>query len=246
MNHTLDIVCTATKRPGILKKTLDSFKRKLFMGEQRLIINIDPIGIDKASRLKMVEMCCSYFKDVTYNLPDTPSFPKAFKWTWDQVKAPYTFLLEDDWELMVDININEMMLMLEDHPELALLRLPMFRSTTDNMKNWNKFFPWNGEYFACPHELRAEVGFCGHPSLIKSEFVKNTRDHIDVSINPEKQFHNVNSKIREEVLKWEYGVFGLPNQPAAIRDIGRRWMIKNNFRKKGNKAWFMEWNRCDS
>ena len=70
------------------------------------------------------------------------------------------------------------------------------------MKNWDKHFPWNGYrgYFECPDELRQGVGFCGHPSLIKMEYVKNCAPHIIPEVNPEKQFHGGNGELLDEVV----------------------------------------------
>jgi hypothetical protein len=45
----------------------------------------------------------------------------------------------------------------------------------------------------------------------------------------------------EEVARWRYGVYAKPNDPPAILDIGRKWMVENKLRKRGNKAWFTQW-----
>jgi hypothetical protein len=45
----------------------------------------------------------------------------------------------------------------------------------------------------------------------------------------------------KEIDKWRYGVFAEQNQPPVIRDIGRKWMIENGYRKAGNKAFFTQW-----
>jgi len=132
---------------------------------------------------------------------------------------------------------------LNDEKDLALLRLPQFKSTEDKMKNWDKFFPWNGKYFECPDELRKVVGFCGHPSLIKGEFIKKCAPLLNMELNPEKQFHGDNQPLVDEVMKWRYGVFSKPNHPAYIKDLGREWMLKNDLKKKGDKAWFTEWEK---
>jgi hypothetical protein len=47
----------------------------------------------------------------------------------------------------------------------------------------------------------------------------------------------------DEVLRWRYGVYAKPNQPNVIADLGRKWMVEHRLRKKGNKAWFLEWEK---
>jgi len=66
---------------------------------------------------------------------------------------------------------------------------------------------------------------------------------LSAESNPEKQFHHNNTKVVGEVLKWRYGVYGEPSLPPFIRDLGRRWMIDKGFKKQGNKAFFMTWEK---
>ncbi len=67
--------------------------------------------------------------------------------------------------------------------------------------------------------------------------------YIDTNLNPEKQFHHGPKEIMDEVLRWRYGVYAKPNQPNVIADLGRKWMVEHRLRKKGNKAWFLEWEK---
>jgi len=241
----LDVTITATKRHEILRRTLESFKKNLLKDtEIRIIINIDPVGPDKMF-IDCLDVCWATFPhtDVHYRTPNAPNFAAGFKWTWNEARTNFVLHLEDDWELLREIDLQDMINMLNRHKNLALLRLPQFKSTEKDMKNWNLFFPYNGEYFECPEELKMSVGFCGHPSLIKGEFVQNTALYIDTTKNPEKQFHRGPPEIIKEVVKWKYGVYSQPNMPPAIVDIGRKWSVETGWQKKGTKAWFMEWEK---
>lgn len=163
----IDITMTATRRPSIIETTLKSFRKNLLKQKQaRLIINIDPIG-ENCSSEDIIKIVSKYVDNVVLNIPLIPSFPAAFKWCWDQARAPFILNLEDDWELLEDIDIEKIFRILSMHKELALLRIPWFRADEKEMKNWNKFYPWNGEYFECPQDLRKTCGFAGHPSIIK-------------------------------------------------------------------------------
>lgn len=261
----LDITITATQRHEILRRTLESFKKNLFKDYpiRSININIDPVGPDK-DHSACLEVCLDIFANVdvkqiptnsyimpegsidtiiNYRAPEKPNFAEGFKWAWNEARTNFVFHLEDDWELLREIDLNEMINMLNKHEDLALLRLPQFRSTEKTMKNWNLFYPWSGEYFKCPLDLVTTAGFCGHPSLIKGEFVQNTAPYIDITKNPEKQFHHGPKEIMEEVAKWKFGVYSQPNMPAAIADIGRKWSVETGWQKKGPKAWFLEWEK---
>jgi len=241
----VDVTITATKRLDVLFKTLSSFMENLlWKTDCEAIVNIDPVG-DAHSAEKVLRVVELFLPVKQSREAIQPDFSEAFRYTWNMVDAPWVFHLEDDWELLQKVDIEEMAQILEEENDLALLRLPQFVSTKDKMKNWDKFFPWNGKYFECPDELRQGVGFCGHPSLIKGEFVKTAAPLIKRGSNPEKQFHHDNTELVEEVMKWRYGVFSKPNSPNYIKDLGREWMVKSGWKKEGSKAYFINWTKED-
>lgn len=242
----IDVTITATLRPEILMKTIDSFMfNMLGKHDCRCILNIDPVGW--SSSQKVYDVCRNYFPKVVVREAEVPNFGAAFKWCWEQVERPWVFHLEDDWELKREIDIHDMVKIILvcpsglDWSKLALLRLPQFHSGANEMKNWNKFFPWNGTYYECPD--KTGLGFCGHPSLIRAQFVRNTVKHLDENKNPEKQFHVKSGSLAEEIQKWDYGVYSKPGWSPVIQDLGRKWAVKNGWKKKGSKAYFLEWEK---
>ena len=240
----IDITMVATRRPELIQETLGTFSSFFFSSDCRLIINVDPVGKDIQS-FEIIDLCREYFQNITYRCPEESSFPKAFKWVWSQTDADFVFHLEDDWELLRFVDLGKMIEIMKNNQDLAILRLPWKPTDIDSAKNWRYFFPWNGDFFECPEKRKREVGFCGHPSLIRGKFVRNTVKHIDETRNPEKQFHHGPPEIMEEIDRWRYGVFAEQNQTPAIRDIGRKWMIENNYRKVGSKAFFTEWEKIN-
>lgn len=248
------ITTTATIRPEIFKQTIDSFFKNMFdnyrnTGHQlNLVLNIDPIGGLVGYITDFANIIYNRFDHVLFNTPMIPSFPKAFKKVWENIyeESNYVFNLEDDWELTQSINLLNLINIMENEKDLGILRLAAFHAGENEMKNWNKYFPYNGKYYECPEELKGGLGFCGHPSLIKAEFVRNTAKYLDKNRNPEKQFHSRGrTPIMEEVIKWRYGVYSIPGSDPLIKDIGREWMIKNNFKKQGTKAYFVKWEKED-
>jgi hypothetical protein len=238
----VDVCMTATKRPDIIERTLESFCRLLFKGRiSRLIINIDPVG-DNVDVENIISMARKYTLALTAHCPKNPSFSKAFKWCWDQVQGKHVFHLEDDWELLIPVDFSKMVSIMDRITNLAALRLPMWR-TADTSKNWSVFFPWNGEFFECPTAHVGSVGFCGHPSLLNGKFVRNVAPLLSPHRNPEKQIKWRNSLIGPIVQAYRFGVFAEQNSPPVVRDTGREWRAQKQWCKKGNREHFTEWER---
>lgn len=240
----IDITTTATLRPELLRVTLESFCRNLFkdVADCRLIINVDPVG-GNCTQFEVLEVARMFFRKVCYSIPKNAGFPEAFKWCWEQVEAPWVFNLEEDWELLHDVDLIKMITIMEETPHLCSLRLPASPAGNGSIKCWNLFFPWNGSFYECPIEKVMSVGFCGHPSLLRGEFVKRCAPHIDVRMNPEKQFHRGPRPIMTAVSEGRFGVHATAGDPPAIRDIGRKWMIQNGWMKEGNRAFFTQWKK---
>jgi hypothetical protein len=244
----VDITITATSRPEILRRTLQSFNTNMFRFHSSLIrnvfINVDPVGT--ADPKETIRVCSEVFdpKIVTAHVPSTPSFPKAFIWTWQQTlstDSACVFHLEDDWELLRPVDMQQLFLLLYLYPDLTSLKLSAFASATHVLKCWDKFCTWNGTFFEVPPNLRGLLGFCGHPTLLRKEFVRAVLPYLDDTKNPEKQIKGSHPQFGQYILSHRFGWYHGQDEPAAVKDIGRQWMIDNGFRKSGSKAWFTEW-----
>lgn len=243
---TFDITTTATLRPDLLKRTFNSHIEHLFgdhIKKANLIINIDKIGCKKRKERKKVQKIMEYisslpFKRVSMNVSDQPHFPSAICWCLSKIGEPLTFHLEEDWELTQKIDFEAMVREFENNETLAHLRLSAFNSTEKHqLKTWNKFCKWNGSWYEVPHNLKGTIGFCGHPSLNRTSFLRFFYGIMDKSKNPEKQIKGN----YPEILRSRFGVFQKQLAPASIKDIGRQWMITHGFKKEGSKAWFTNW-----
>lgn len=246
----IDITCTATLRPKLLKRTLESHIEHLFKDNVkncRLIINIDNAGSCNPNDDfgKVISVAKSFdFQHVSFNVSETPHFGKAFLRCMRQVRSELFFHLEEDWEMKFDIDFEKMISLFNKDPSLAHLRLSMFRSEEKTCKNWNKFLDWNGEYFEVKPEERGVIGWAGHPSMNRTSFMKAILPAIDAENNPEKQIkHKIHPLITKTIDKFKFGSFHPQNSLPAIEDIGRRWMVENGWVKAGNKAWFTQWEK---
>ncbi len=243
----IDITTTATLRSEILDRTLSSFKEKLFKKHDcRLIMNIDPVGPDTIQNVQDVAM--KYFNNIIFNVPDKPNFSRAFLWVFSQATSEYIFNLEDDWVLLREVDLSDMIRVMDLNPELATLRLS-YRISEERSKQWNLFFDYDAyrEIFLCPPEARVRAGFCGHPSLIRNSFIKNCLRYINPNKNPEKEFHVGGPfQLHHIVNQYDYAVYQKQHEGAYILDIGRKWLQETNWQKKGNKAFFNEWERKEN
>jgi len=244
----IQVTMTATRRPEIVKRTLESF-RNLMLGEEMrrmtIIINVDPVGHEIAS-VEVVNVAREYFRDVVSNCPEKPHFPTAFKWCWSKVTAPYIFNLEEDWELLTYVSVYKMIWLLSQDPDLMILRLP-FSPCYETNKSWGHYLNWNGLFYDVPEDKKGLLGFCGHPSLIRKAFVEKALSIIDGVGNPEKQ---LKWRPGHELMKYKYGVFGYPGMTAAVKDIGREWRVKNGWAKmdnngNDNNAFFTSWRKVN-
>lgn len=247
----IDITMTATKRPKILDLTLRSFRLNLFRPnlhiDYQLIINIDPIG-ELVPISYVHDLCAEYFPNPIIVTQPTAHFGRAFHRVWSLAdhrqsfdwRPDYVFHLEDDWECLRTVNLYDMIDCMS-FTGLAMLRLSTVGTEGNFMKQWGHVFFWNGKYYEIPSTDRAKLRVSGHPSLINPEFIHRVLPYIDPDKNPEKQLAEGHPHIGPIINEYRFGVYNTPGLPANIRDIGRDWMIKSNFNKLGNKAWFTEW-----
>jgi hypothetical protein len=246
------VTCTATLRPELLLETLVSHKENLFRNtttSAKFIINIDCVGSeDVDSKLGDILRIINSqgFAAVSYRVANEPHFPTAFRYVMTeacQLNTPLIFHLEEDWKLLMPINFLDMIGWFYTKRRLAHLRLSQFKGEVNTMKCWNKFIEWNGDWYGIDGTLRREIGWAGHPSLNRKRWMQKVLDYIDWDHNPEKQIkgRKFGHPMNELLDEWEFGVYHPRSAPPAVEDIGRAWMTKNGYIKKGNKAWFTNW-----
>jgi hypothetical protein len=239
----MDLAITATLRPEILEQTLQSFKDNLFgsYDSHQLVINIDPIGTGTIP--ETLGVCEKYFNGrKKINIPPKPCFPKAFKWVWKECETWLTMQTEDDWILTRPQSLEKMIAIMENNPNLAVLRFPRWAAGEETCRQWNKHFLWNGQFFECPKHLRPYVGYSGNPALIRSGFVKSLLPYIPKYMCPEKAISGGGARVRHIVSAWNYGVFAEPFDLVGVKDIGEAWRIEHGF-KKQDKVRFTTWTR---
>ena len=238
MNNKVTICTTATFRKDIVERTFHSFFEKMFfMNPPEVILNIDKIGIENETHEDIIYAVAKYFKISKCFIPKNPSFPRAFIQILSESETKYTFFLEDDWELIRNVDLAEMINIMDENPDLAVLRLPRWESSTF-CRQWNKReIPWNGSFFEIPDDLKGLLGFSGNPSLIRTSWLHNVLSFISPDRDPEKQIKGRNVPCFDG---YRFGIFQKQNEGVAIVDIGSQWRILNKL-KKDSKSRFVTW-----
>jgi len=242
----MDICTTATVRPEILDRTLRSFYHNLFSGTPcRLVLNIDPIGDTSAHTTEeVIEVGHKYFDNILVNCPEKPCFPYALKWTWEQAQGKFFFNLEDDWELLAPMSLEDMVKAMNLDRNLASLRFPKGGATeiycTQSRSPKEPKYKYNGLYYECPPDRRDKEGYFGSPSLIRTSWAKRLTKTIDNSRSPEKQLRALKKAGDKRVSNWKYGVWSRPGINRLIVDIGTSWRRSRRIRKNSYTN-FTEW-----
>jgi hypothetical protein len=240
-------VTTATLRPGLLRRTLESFRPFLEQGTWRLLLNIDPVGEPGVRPREILAIARDYFPKIELRQPARASFPAAWYWAVANLRAEYVFWLEDDWELLRPVELAKMVEIMDEEPDLATMRLPRW-DATDIYRQWNrrKLADWRDGYGEIPLDLRLHCGYSNNPSLTRREFLQPMLPHFSGPTDPEKQIAGFNPVLRHWVgYAWRYGVFQEPHTPAAVRDIGEQWRKQHNVGKGRNKVRFQTWEHHD-
>ena len=83
------------------------------------------------------------------------------------------------------------------------------------------------------------MGWAGHPSLNKTAFLLAFASVMDKERNHEKQIKGPHPIL----LNSRFGVYHPLDTPKALVDIGKDWKKEHGFQKKGENAYFTEWEK---
>lgn len=191
-------------------------------------------------------MCRRYFSDanIVSRAPSEPCFPAALRWCWEQTESDYIFSTEDDWILVVDLALEDMLLAMERHPWLAALRLPKrdtYETTCQQSQSPKEpLYEWNGAYWQCPRNNTSKNGYYGSPSLLRGHWARTAAKLLDDGASPEKQLRRLRHRKHPDVWCWEYGIWSVPNTPRVIRDLGTKWRHARGINKNSQEN-FTRW-----
>jgi hypothetical protein len=216
----LDFTCTACRRPGILRDTLESFQANLLgvdMAQSVLYLNLDPVPAEGDGD-KVIKVADEFFGKVIPRLPDAPSFPGAVKWCWTRPQTEHFFHLEDDWLLIGKANVDEMRYVFDSKPNLACVNCRAYSHDDDRI--------------------------CLAPGLWKSEAGRVIADRLVLHANPERQLRrtgpgNSNGGKHDGYVGVQWPRF---RRQVVLRDIGRTWLSTLPYGRDGGRD-FTHWKR---
>lgn len=222
----IDFTTTATCRPEILRRTLESFKKNLLgvdLSRCRMHCNIDPVPDPKLA-FDVERVVMQYFVAARFHHTAEPCFPAAVKWCWSQPETPVFFHLEDDWELTRPVHMRELFRVLAgDGSPPPGLELPM--PSCVNLRAYD--FP------------DGDKRICLSPGLFRSDHARAMASRMVITANPEKQLRPRGADNLHGDKHGEYIGVQFPRE-RVLRDIGRAWLTTSGFRKSV-PVFFTKW-----
>ncbi|CTQ63108.1 hypothetical protein [Roseibium album] len=220
---SIDVTLVSGARPGLLKKTLDSFSEKLFrhFNIETLFVNIDPFEGGQAEVDECEAICRCFFPSIETRKPEWPNFTRAVKWLWQQPRAAWVFHLEDDWVLNRDVTYEEF--------TQSISRRVSQISLMTKEKNWGYRSPYHFE----PNRLKLlgkDLGkglnkkrpiFTTSPSFVKRDFVHRCAALMLDGLDPEKQLNALNPELNTFTAQYRNRFIGQRREYVAV-DIGRK------------------------
>lgn len=246
MDKTIDIATTATLRPELYRRTIESF-RPLFEQHPswRLVLHVDDAG--EEGTLKDMMAVAATIPGLScesrLQCSTPPDFRMAWRWCVAQLRSEYVLWLEDDWELLRHVDLAEMVALMDEHQDLATLRLPRWAANEDGtFRQWNKrrLNGWNGQFCEIPKDSLHNCGYSNNPCLTRREFLQPVLPHLTDDYCPEKQLAGFNGVCLGWLYRWRFGVYQKPGEGVAVADIGETWRKARRL-GKGDKMRFSTW-----
>jgi len=228
---SMEFTTTATVRPEIIDKTYSSFCSNFIdvnFSQSTLYINIDPLPTSDYS--SVIDVCKKYFGNIICNTPNEPNFSRALKWCWNQPKEKIFFHLEDDWILMKQIKMEDLIERLNNIISIAS-RMKIRNTSID------RHIGINLRAYSHINDRRV----CLSPGLFLSEWAKKASNIFRTDCNPERQMRK-GFGIGNHFLIASRALHYPPNRnEIIIEDIGRKWMSENSKYIKENGPAFNRW-----
>lgn len=210
---------TSIGRADLVKKTLSSFRDKMFQSydNYRLIINIDHFKghqslSDPYDLLNNV--IYKFFKkeNVLYNIK-SPNFPQAVHWCFSQTASDFVFVLQEDFELLHNVDFKIVKNILSDNPNIASVRFLLDKGNTNRIIKNKKMI--NKYCFLHNNSLSL------NPCLFSKKHLDIINEKMNLQKGPERQF--LTSGSNHKVVKdFKFVTLDHKDNPI-VKDLGRPW-----------------------
>ncbi len=221
----MDFTTTAMARPDIVNKTYKSFSsglKGIDLKECRLFINIDPLP-ENIDRREVTKTAKKYFKEVHPNYPEKANFTAACNWLWSNAETEFIFHLEDDWLLLQDVSVPELLKYFDQRRKLMEVALRAYKY----------------EYKICPLS----------PCIMHERYYKAIAGNLNESVNPEIQLRGriwgieIPSPEFKVSHKGKLIIYPEKTNEVILKDSGRGWIKKSKFKKPSKKSKFTSWEK---
>jgi len=237
----IDICMTATLRPEIVRRTLESLSSHVYWQDDWfLILNIDPIGEDKYTVNQIEEIARASFKGpVICKKALVPSRNRAIRWVLGSIssEASYVFYLEDDWEFIEFIALQHMVEELDrgfdmlyfDRADKSILSHNGYKNSFEQI---NPFV----------YERIQGKSLCGPPALMTYGYAKKVLGFVKDTVLPLDRISKENENAKEYLSMCRHGVYlGKKAEGYLVRDIGRIWKAEQKISCKMNEDQGLLW-----
>ena len=235
----IDVAMTASIRPDVIIRTLESIGTNITYRPLRLIVDISHVGeVHKYSQdycIEVIKNCCTqYGIDLVYRKLPLSLQAEALKWTWSKADTDFVLQWEDDWVLLQKIDITVLMQLMNKH-QFGMLYFDRYKKSVVDYPGYKGVFNklTNNTYVRIKGK---SLG--GPPALLKKEYIKAVlpliKDEVCLdTISPTKEV--------QEVLKnWSIGVY-YHTKGNLVKDIGKEWKERNNLIMRKNTKVGVQW-----
>ena len=226
------ITMTAIIRPRIFERTMLSLKKYLVSKEEiKLILNIDPVGVD-GTKKDILNIAKKYFKNIDCTMTKKPSFEAACINIWSKVDEDYMLHWEDDCELLIPIKLDKISKLMESYPVIVSFRF----SDISLPSNLTEIYYSPSDYID-DGEFRFHVSsnsskhFGTGPSFIQTNFIKEALPLLTLERNLEKQFRAGTKACDMKRLLTKSRIAWCVSETPVWRELGVVWRKKNNIKK---------------
>ena len=175
----IDVTITGSGRWNLLKRTIKSFKEHVHCSEEFRFLVTDDAGYKKMNRgdkspNKTREKIVSSGLFDKWFFSDVQDYGDCVKWLFSNLKSEFYFHLQDDWEFLIDVDLDSLIHLMRKKPTINHIRF-MKRTIRPRMKSeiWNnlgKLSKTNVEILGI--KLVAAPYWAMHPSLSRTSFVQ--------------------------------------------------------------------------
>ncbi|TCU17227.1 hypothetical protein EV132_104252 [Rhizobium sullae] len=231
---SIELTIVATRRPELLRATLQSFNEKMFknFSFSRVSMNVDKLWGDEEDERNCIEVLKSFYPQAIVYAPPVPGFAAAVKRLWLNSEADFVFHMEDDWELLEEIPAG----ILDLFGEKSVSQVSLMTKE----KNWSverrgmfhyarKSYRFLG--FDLPIRLKYP-NFTTSPAFLRGDFARGWGKLLDETLDPEKQVRSLrNPQLMQYVSKFRNRLYVGKSGYYVAEDTGRVWRDRMGIEK---------------